>query len=129
MGRWLRRNDPALLRVGVASSQPLVVFRQVHAGVEASYLVCVAVEEDGGLVVGKGTGVNAALAFLGETVAGVGIDIRVEAVLRRFNLVPEGARLLVRKDDLDDGFGRLVAPLPSTLMRTGAPFWLGRTSP
>ena len=55
--------------------------------------------------------------------------VGIKAILVAAALVPDGGGFFLGEADFDDALGALEAVLPGTTMRTGAPFWLGSSSP
>ena len=91
----------------------LVVPVEVHAGVEGADLVGVAVEHEGGALLGVEGLTDAALVFLAPSgVVVVGVDVGVEAVFVGGLVVPTGGGLRGEEFDGDDGFGGFVAVFP-----------------
>jgi hypothetical protein len=104
-----------------------IVFFEVHTGVEAGYLIAVAVEHLGRDAAGEEAGVEAALVGLGPAgVVVVGIDVGVEAVLASVGFVPGGLGLLVGEVKADDGLGGFVAVLPGDDDADGAAVLVGQ---
>src|SRR6185437_3151159 len=88
--------------------ESLVVFRQIHSGIESGYLI-IPVEHQGG------TGpelTQSMLTGLAVVPIHIGIHIGIKAEVVGIGFVPSGVRLLIGEADFYNGLGALEPILP-----------------